>query len=526
MLTHNHSHHPFVDKDVPWLLRAQVEIRGDQECLIWEPFSGNTKSWTYLQLHKEATQIAVGLANQGIEKGNHVLIHMNNCPEFLLAWHACAMLGAVAVTTNTRSAAPEMEYFIEHSAVKGAITQPQFVDMIASVSGQLEWIVTTDQNSDETETDTQFPTIPFKQLYQNADSFSEREVDPMLPLSIQYTSGTTSRPKGVVWTHANALYAGLVGSSNNEINETDCNMVFTPLYHTNAMSWGYFPTFWVGGKIILQARFSASNFWPIAVKHKCTWANVIPFAALAVLQQPIPKDHHFKRWIVGAGNLGEVPGIGPIEKILGVRWVGAWGMTETIIHGTYTPLNLPIPSYSMGMSMPYLPLKVVDEQNKLVRQGETGLLKVLGTPGISLFLAYYNDKEKTEGSFDEDGWFDTGDRVTLVENGHYRFADRAKDMLRVGGENVAASEIETIVKSVQGVMDCAVVAKPDKMRGELPVAFVRSPVPSDTLKTAIIDTCKTNLADFKVPVDVIFVDDFPRAELEKVAKHKLRDRLK
>jgi crotonobetaine/carnitine-CoA ligase len=156
-------------------------------------------------------------------------------------------------------------------------------------------------------------------------------------------------------------------------------------------------------------------------------------------------------------------------------------------------------------------------------------LRVLGVPGLSLFKEYLNNPKATADSFDEMGWFITGDRVTLHEDGFLSFADRDKDMLKVGGENVGASEIERVILSVGGVREAAVVGRRHEMLDEVPVAFVLPdgdpPTASDDLVERVLSACRRHLADFKVPREVRLVDSLPRSTLEKVAKAELRRRL-
>lgn len=510
------SLHLAMDKDFHWLLRNHANRRPNAPLLHWEPFEGTARSWTYLEFYGEVRKFAAGLSAKGARRGDFLLLHANNCPEFLIAYHACAALGVVVVTTNPRSAVEEMRYFINHSKVKYAITQPEFVDLIRETGPELEWIASTETNSVDAVSSLADDIIPFRDFFTDDSDLQIEPNDPLAPLSVQYTSGTTSRPKGVVWTHANALWGAQVGAAHNVLRDIDTGIVFTPLCHTNAMSWAHFPVLWSGGAMVLQPKFSASRFWPAALKHHCTWANVIPFAMQALATQPIPEEHAFRYWVIGAAN------IGPVEDLFRIPFVGAWGMTELIAHGTYTPPQLSSPARSMGMPATEFELKIVDADGQDVARGETGLLKVRGVPGITLFKEYLHNPEATAGSFDDQGWFDTGDRVFQGEDGHLRFADRAKDMLKVGAENVAASEIEGAIMITEGVLECAVVGKPDKMKDEVPAAFVRAGSPSEALARQILETCRAHLADFKVPVEVIFVDEFPRAELNKIAKAQLR----
>lgn len=505
---------PYADKNLPWLLQTQAETRGDAVFLAWEPFAGEPREWTFAAFHAEVRDVAAALSERGLAGGDKLLIHANNSPEFLLAWYACAMLGVVAVTTNPRCAAAEVAYFIAHSGARAAIVESPYLDLIAQTGAQLDWIAAVPADGDSAPLPAGI--VPFAELRGHGAALVTSPHGAMTPLSVQYTSGTTSRPKGVVWTHANALWAAQIGAAHNQLRSDDVSLVFTPLCHANAMSWGHLPMLWAGGKVVLQPRFSASRFWPVALRHGCTWGNVIPFAIQAIADQPVPR-HSFRHWVVGAA------GLGGLDQHFGVAILGAWGMTETVTHGTFTPPQLPAPDRSIGLPAPEYEVKIVDESGVPVAGGETGLLKIRGLRGRALFLEYLNDPAATAASFDADGWFDTGDRVYQVGQGYLRFADRAKDMLKIGAENVAASEIEAVIAAVPGVIEPAVVGRPHPMLDEEPVAFVRAAAPSPDLAEAILAACRAQLAAFKVPAEVRFMEEFPRSELNKVSKKDLRD---
>ncbi|MEP3050854.1 MAG: AMP-binding protein [Erythrobacter sp.] len=504
-------------KDAHFMLRSHAEKRPQAPYLHWAPFVGDAVTYSYREFFDRMAALAAGLQARGVAKGDFVLLHAQNCPEFLLTWHACAAIGAVVVTTNPRSSRDEMRYFIEHSKVKFAVVQAAYLDLIGETGAQFEWLAVIAADGIEAPAVLPDGTLAFENLIGDAADFEHIPSDPMAPLSVQYTSGTTSLPKGVVWTHANALWAGQVGSMHKSLRDDDTALITTPLCHTNAMSWAHLPSLWAGGAIALQPKFSASRFWDVALRHRCTWGTVIPFAVKALAPQPVPPDHAMRFWIVGAAN------IGPLDEHFSVEIVGAWGMTETVIHATYTPPQLPSPPLSMGMPMPEYGFRLERDDGSAPVEGEAGLLKIKGERGVSLFLEYLHNPDATAESFDAGGWFDTGDRVIQSTQGHFRFADRAKDMLKVGAENVAASEVEAAIATVPDVIESAVVAKPDPMKDEVPVAFVRTEKPSDELRETIFATCREKLADFKVPVAIVFCEDFPRAEVNKVAKGKLRD---
>ena len=181
---------------------------------------------------------------------------------------------------------------------------------------------------------------------------------------------------------------------------------------------------------------------------------------------------------------------------------------------------------AMGVPVAGYEIKVTDDDDVPVAFGESGWLKIRGVSGVSLFLEYLRDPDATESAFDDDGWFTTGDLVTPFDDGHIRFDNRGKDILRVGAENVSAAEVERVIFSAGGVREVAVVGRPDRMLDEVPVAFVIPlGVAESDLGTRIIARCAEALAPFKVPREIILVDELPRVTLEKIDKKALRARL-
>jgi crotonobetaine/carnitine-CoA ligase len=182
--------------------------------------------------------------------------------------------------------------------------------------------------------------------------------------------------------------------------------------------------------------------------------------------------------------------------------------------------------YCMGRPTPEYTVAVRRDDGSLAGPGETGSIFVRGVPGLSLFAGYLHDPEATAETVDSDGWLRTGDRATVHEDGFIAFADRSKDMLKVGGENVAASEIERVIVAVPGVSEVAVVGAPHPMLDEVPIAFVIADGERPTLASDVTSACRTALADFKQPTEVRVVSQLPRSTLDKIAKSELRRLLK
>lgn len=515
--------HPFHRLDVPTLLAHRASTRRDHPFIVWEPFEGEPRSWTYGEFHHAVGRIAGGLARRGVRAGERVLIHLDNGPEALLAWYACGWIGAVAVTTNARAADDELAYYAEHCGAVCAITQPQFAERVAASCRALRWLVVTATDGGVAPARPVEPGQRFDTL--DAEPPPRRAPDPLAPCSVQYTSGTTSRPKAVLWTHANALWGARINAVHEDLRPDDVHLVHLPLFHTNAQAYSVLATLWAGGTAVVLPRFSASRFWPVSLKHRCTWVSMIPFCIKALMAHAVPPRHDYRMWGAAACAL-------PTDAHFRVQTMGWWGMTETITHGIVSSPAWPSPSLSIGRPAPEYGIAIVDDDERPVAEaravepGGSGQLLVRGVRGLGLFQEYLGNAAATAASYTADGWFRTGDRVDLLDDGSIRFGDRTKDMLKVGGENVAASEIERVIAAVPGVHECAVVARSHRMLDEVPVAFVRpAPGAPDDLAARVAQACATQLADFKRPHEVRLVDDFPRSTLEKIAKAQLRQAL-
>lgn len=514
----------FAGQDIPWLLKQWATTQPDKAFMIWEPKSGQERVWTYKAFYEDSLKVAAGLHARGVSKGDMVLIHAENCSEMVIAWYACAKLGAVGVTTNTRSVGNEIEYFASHTNAVAAITQPQFVEQIKANAKTCQWIAVTADNSGEEAAPAalEHGCETFESLFGDPDTVPDRPADPMLPAGIMFTSGTTSLPKAVVHTHANALWSGKMGTSSMDYRQDDTYLAFLPFFHVNAQSWAFWGTLGVGATVVFQPKFSASRFWDVIEKHQVSHCSVIPFVFKAIGPHPVPEEHSLR--VLPMGIIW--PDIGNWLK---ARPLACWGMTETVTHATRSCGNQSYPQNSIGKVTPGYKLAVVNpETGELCQEGEIGEMYVHGTRGVTIFLEYYNNEEANSKAFTEDGWFKTGDMVRLGEEGNFFFCDRDKDALKVGGENVSARQVEEVCMQVGGIGDIAVVAKQHDMLDMVPVAFITesafgAPEDKEAWKQQIIDHCKENLADFKVPRAVYILEELPKATLDKVAKNKLRE---
>ena len=505
-------------QDIGWLLDHWAERRPDHPALVWQPARGESRTWTYRRLRDDVRLVAGGLSSRGIGRGDRVLVHADNSPEFILAWLGTAVAGAIAVTTNTRSVVAEVRYFVEKAGCVAAVTQPQYAALVAEAGPGLKWIaVTSDDSGEPPVAEPLAGTEPFERLLE-AGPFAERSVEPMLPFGIMFTSGTTSKPKAVVHTHANAIWASRMGPRNIDLGPADRYLIYLPFFHVNAQSWSFFSVLGVGATAVLTPKWSTSRFWDLVSQHRITHFSLMPFC-LPALATPDRPDTDLRVGVFGA----LMP---DWDKRFGLSVYAAYGMTETVTHAINGKPNEPLAPGSMGRIGHGYEMAVVDrETGRLCAEGETGELWLRATRGVQLFLEYFDNPEANAGAF-QDGWFKTGDMVVRGPGGNVFYRERDKDLLKVGGENVSAKEVEDVVMRVDGVAQAAVVGKQHDWLGQVAVAFViKAPdAPDDqTLERNVIEACAESLADFKVPKAVYAVVDFPRGTLDKILKNRLRE---
>jgi len=495
-------------RDVGWLVRRWADVAPHRPFLTWAPFEGAPATWTRAEFARDVAALVAAFRARGLRPGDALALVLPNHPDFLLAWTAAATMGAVAVCLNPGSSVDELRYAGEHSgAVAAVVSADRAEDVAAALPGLKFLAVGGGRGVDAVAT----------LLTTDPDSDS-RLVAAHAPASVQYTSGTTARPKGVVWTQANCLWAGQVGAAHQALGPADVNLVHLPLFHTNALSYSFLASLWSGGQVVLQPKFSASRFWDVSVRHRATWTSVVSFCLRALADREVPAGHRYRGW-GGSACLDPSPVTG------GVPVVGWFGMTETVSHPVVGGLLHPDRAGSMGRPAAEYEVAVLDDDDAPVEPGASGTLHVRGRRGVSLFEEYLHDPEATARAFTADGWFVTGDRVRLDTDGTLTFVERDKDVLKVGGENIGAPEIERVLLGAPGVREAAVVGRPDRMLGEVPVAFVTAAPGSVLSPDELTERCATMLAGFKRPREVRVVDELPRSTLDKVAKARLRELL-
>ena len=427
---------------------------------------------------------------------------------------------------NTASSASELEYLAAHSESRLIFTQADQVDLARQGRDRcprVEEVVVCGDGAPS-------PAVDFGRLAAECpDTAPEGPAPaPTDEAAILYTSGTTARPKGVLVTHANYLCAGETVARAMRLTPEDRHLVVLPLFHGNAQYYSTMSALVTGASIALMARFSASRFFDQAIAHRCTVSSLFAAPIRMVLAQPRRPEHAANdlRVVIFAQSVTPAQ-LADWEERFRAPLLQLWGMTETMGPPLMNPLDGERRNQSMGLPAPGYATRLVDESGRPVARGEIGQIVVRGEPGVSLMKGYYRNPDATAETI-RDGWLWSGDNARQDADGYYHFVDRAKDMIKRSGENVAASEVEAVVREHPDVFDCAVIGVPDEMRDEAILAVVvpRSGAGEQSAaqltQEAVIDWCRQRLAGFRVPQFVRFRAELPRTAVGKVQKHVLR----
>ncbi|MDP9583684.1 UNVERIFIED_ORG: crotonobetaine/carnitine-CoA ligase [Burkholderia contaminans] len=491
-------------RSIPDLLNARCDRLGDSPFLIWEPSDGVARVFSYREFGALVERESRRLADRGVTAGVRIVMHSDNCPEALVFLFACLTLGGVVITTNTKLTGLELAYCIEDSKASLAAVQRDHESMLAQSGVAAQDVVMLSSGMLEHDSS-------------GTPGGGGRIVGPA-PLDlavVQYTSGTSGKPKGVCLTHANLLYGACASAMNEGLTVADIHLIHLPLYHINALCYSLLATLWAGATATLMPRFSVRRFWDVAIKHRCTWAAMIAHSIASLYDVPVPATHCFRRW--GWGRYDR-----SVESRFRVQTIPWYGLTEVITPAAIGELrNGRNIDGSMGRPNGWIEIKLVAQP--FSRDENEGELRIFGTPGVTLFDGYLGNEVATAAAFDEDGWFKTGDSARWLENGYLEYGGRLKDLIRVGGEMVSPVEVETVLKTIPGVTDAGVVGVAHPVLGEVPFAVVIGRVDTElsVLAERIFAQCDTQLASFKRPRTVIFAKDLPRVTLAKVDRRAL-----
>jgi crotonobetaine/carnitine-CoA ligase len=480
----------------------------DQTFLIFEDAAGATARWTWREFDADVNRAAHLLLANGLGRGDKFNLHLGNCPEFLIFWMAAAKTATVMVPTNPVSTAGEIEYILGHSEARLAITEPQYAGPVHAAAGACPALHAVLEVRPPAPLWGGLPSTP-----------PDASVASLDEISMQYTSGTTSRPKGVLLTHANYIYGGEAMSKAMRVGPADRHLIVLPLFHAGAQLHAFLPMLLAGGSVALMERFSATRFVEQATRHEATLAALFAAPIRMLLAQPrSPADGGTRLRAVSYAQNVTPQQFEEWHERFRAPLMQIWGMTETMSLPLMQPLDLPRKPLSMGMPVLGYECRVVDESGKQVPPGTVGELIVSGVPGVSLMKGYFKNEKATAETL-RDGWLHSGDQAYMDEDGCFYFVDRKKDMIKRAGENVSASEVEEALKQHPAVFDAAVVAIPDPVRDQAIKAYVIMHDGAAATADDLIAWCRERLSGFKVPEVVEFRDVFPRTSVGKIQKH-------
>jgi fatty-acyl-CoA synthase len=473
---------------------------------------------TFAQMEARVRALAGGLAARGVGPGDVVALLSYNCPQFLQAMFAANCLGAVAMPINWRLAAPEVRFILEHSEARALVCDAALLELAAQATAGFE--------------DTIVRSCTAGTPVPGWATFAELEAGgvPAHPVAagpddvhrLMYTSGTTGRPKGVMITHANLAWKNLAHVIEFGFTGSDVGLACGPLYHVGALDLTTTSLIAAGAATIIHRTFDAAAVVDELERSRVSTVWLAPAMVNAIMALPgvEHRDLSSVRLIINGGEKMPIPLIERIQRTFPAAWFAdAYGLTETVSGDTFLDRDSIVTKLgSVGRPCLYLDLDVWDDDGRPVPAGERGEIVLRGP---KIFKGYWRDAEATARAF-AGGWFHTGDIGVRDADGYLFIVDRLKDMIVSGGENIAGSEIERVLYEHDAVLEAAVVGRPDERWGEVPVAFVVLR-PGTTLSAEeLLGHCGEQLARFKVPKDVTFLDALPRNPSGKVLKRELR----
>ena len=501
--------------DFPVSIGAFVAERaatlGDAPAAIWFE-DGITLS--YAELHRRSDALAAALLARGIRKGAHVALMMPNVPEFVLSWFALAKLGAVLVPTNTAYTSTELDYLLNQSDAQALITD-------ASLLPALEGMSKRPAVLDDARVFVRGGGAPYVSL--DAMLAEDREWTAPWPvvstdlMSLQYTSGTTGFPKGCMLTHDYWLLLALSAAAGMGADAVKRSLLWAPFFYMDPQ-WQLLMTMQLGGTAYVARRMSLTRFFDWARELQINY-TYFPEAALKTLP-PSDRDKEMSLRYINAFGWSPAS-VREAEERFGVIARDSFGMTE-IGAGMLVPVSAThkLDKRTCGVAAPFRETRVIGEDGRECAPGEAGELQIRGR---SILLGYYKRPDANAESFDGD-WFRTGDLFIRDEDGYLSIVGRIKDMVRRSSENISAREVEAVLEELEQVEEAAVVPVPDPLRKEEVKAYLKlkpGVAREDFSLDALFEHCRKNLAAFKVPRYVAFIDDYPRTPSHKIAKPKL-----
>lgn len=525
------------------LWQSVVERKGRRHFLTFQNRVGDVFEYTYAAFDEDVNRIANVFLDLGIEKGDHVALHLHSSPEFLMCLFGLAKIGAVAVPINEQYLADEAEYILENSDAICVVVEPLFYETYQELLARGHYfpkgVVVARAGTESPKSNIDFSSIYtplgtveegqqgiydfwMMRCEQSAILRDSCELASDDPVQIIYTSGTTSRPKGVVLTHANMVFSGLYGDWEVSLRGSDRVLTSMPACHSNFQLAALMPVITAGASLIIVEKYSATRFMKQIRHYKATVIQCVAMMLRTLLLQPVDPEekNHCVREVLYFIPITDAEKE-EFEQRFNMRIMNTYGSTESIGWAITDPpvgaRNWP----SVGRAGLGYKARICDMEDNELPPGEVGEIQIKGERGRSVILEYYNNPEATDNTFSADGWLKTGDQGYQDDNGWFYFVDRKVNMVKRSGENISTTELEEILEQHPAIAEAAVIGVPDPIRDQAIKAFVRF-APGESMTLAEVEQyCKDHMASFKVPTFYEVVEDFPRTCSMKIEKKLL-----
>ncbi len=535
---------PFIDKTIGAFFEDQVQRLPNHEFMV---YPDRDLRFTFKQFDERVNQLAKGLLAIGIGKGDHVGIWATNVPDWQTFMFAVAKIGAILVTVNTSYRSFELEYLLRQADLKVLVLIDGFRDhdYLQTTYKLIPELRDCQRGELQSKKFPKLKTVIFigqekhrgmyntRELMLLGDQYDDTELnaiqaslDPHEVINMQYTSGTTGFPKGVMLSHYNILNNGYYIGERQKFTEADRLCLAVPLFHCFGCVLGVMAALTHGTTLVPLEVFDPLLALAAVQKERCTAIHGVPTMFIAELDHPMFEmfDLRSLRTGIMAGSpcpkktMQQV-----IEKMYCRDITIVYGLTEASpgITQTRTDDSIDQRVGTVGSALPEIEVKIIDsETGATLPPNHCG---ELCCRGYNVMKGYYKMPEQTAETIDSEGWLHSGDQAEMDSDGYYRITGRIKDMIIRGGENIYPREIEEFLYTMDGVLDVQVVGIPDERYGEVVAAFIIRKEGTDLTEEDIIDFTRNRIAPYKKPKHVFFIEAFPLTASGKIQKYKLRE---
>ena len=486
------------------------------------------REFTYRDYQARVNQLSNALLEKGVSEGDRVCILSPNSHFFLESFYATSQIGAILVPLNYRLVPEDHEYIINHAGVSVLLVDYEYTGMVDSIRDRLttvkHWICAAHDNVERAGWDDWEALIaPASTDFPKAVKRDENDI-----VSINYTSGTTARPKGVMLTHRNCYINAYSFMAHLNVAHEDVEMWTLPMFHCNGWGGVYALTGQGGTHVVLRA-VEGKTIYQLIERYGVTFACMAPAVLRTILDYPDKHQHQIRtkpRFTV-AGAPPPAAFIDRLESELGWRFVQIYGLTETAPFLTSSQPDFGTAEADYGRrSRAGIPgigvdIKLMDDDGNEVPRDGTSVGEICARSNV-VFKGYWEQPEETDKAI-YDGYFHTGDLAVWDEHYNIHIVDRKKDVIISGGENISSPEIEDVLYRHPSVLECAVIGVPHEKWGETPMALIVTREGANIDEAGVIAFCRDNMAHFKCPTSIQFVDALPRTATGKLQKFRLRE---